>query len=87
MILPTHKLTARLNPAKHILGKLPEHVNREPLIQMVRQALIQSDENIIERFFELAGEQPEIVKRILLSSVSGLVNIHVVQSLTTELKR
>ena len=33
---------------------------------------LRSDENIVERFVELAEEQPEVAKRILLSSVSGL---------------
>jgi hypothetical protein len=87
MNLPTDKLTAHLNRAQHTLSELPEHVDREPLIQMALQALMRSDENVVERFIELAEEQPEVAKRILLSSVSSLVNLHVVHSLTAQLKR
>ena len=56
MNLPTDKLTAHLNRAKHTLSELPEHVDREPLIQMALQALMQSGENIVERFIQLAEE-------------------------------
>jgi len=87
MSIPTDKLTAHLSRAKHTLSELPEHVDREPLIQMALQALMQPGENIVERFSQLAEEQPEVAKRILLSSVSGLVNLHVVHSVSAELKR
>ena len=70
-----------------VSSELPEQVDREPLIQMALQALMRSDENVVERFIELAEEQPEVAKRILLSSVSSLVNLHVVHSLTAQLKR
>jgi hypothetical protein len=49
--------------------------------------LMESGDNIVDRFIELAEEQPEVAKRILLSSVSGLVNLHVVHSLNAKLKR
>ena len=42
---------------------------------------------IVEEFSRLVDEQPEIAKRILLSSVSALVNLHVVDNLTAELRR
>ena len=66
---------------------LPDHVDREPLVQMALQALMESGDNVVERFIELAEEQPEVVNRILLSSVSSLVILHVVHNLTAELKR
>ena len=47
---------------------------------------MRSDENVVERYIELAEEQPEVAKRILMSSVSNLVNLHVVYSLNAELK-
>ncbi len=87
MSLPTEKLTAHLTDAKQALALLPDHVDREPLVQMALQALMESGDNVVERFIELADEQPEVAKRILLSSVSSLVNLHVVHNLTAELKR
>ena len=66
---------------------LPDHVEREPIVQLALTQLMQSGDDIVERFQQLVEEQPEIAKRVLLSSVSSLVNLHVVQFVTAELKR
>ena len=87
MTISTDKLTARLVEAKNALSLLPDHVNREPAVQAALQELMQSGEDIVERFQQLVEEQPEIAKRVLLSSVSSLVSLHVVQNVTAELKR
>ena len=76
--LPTDKLTA----AKATLAEL-----REPRIQAALQKLMSAELGIVEEFSRLVDEQAEIAKRILLSSVSWLVKLHVVDNLTAELKR
>ena len=63
MSLPTEKLTAHLTDAKQALALLPDHVDREPLIQMALQALMESGDNVVERFIELAEEQPEVFRK------------------------
>jgi len=69
------------------LALLPDHIDREPLVQMALEALMESGDNIVERFIELTDEQPEVSKRILLSSISSLVNLHVVHNLTATAAR
>ena len=87
MSIPTDKLTEHLTNAKHALTLLPDHVDRDPIVQLALTQLMQSGDDIVERFQQLVEEQPEIAKRVLLSSVSSLVNLHVVQFVTAELKR
>ncbi len=86
MSIPTNKLVEHLTDAKHALNCLPNHVERDPAIQTALQELMQSGDNVVERFQQLVDEQPDVAKRVLLSSLSSLVNLHVVQSLTAELK-
>ena len=85
--LSNDKLTEHLTDAKHALSLLPDHVDNEPAIQLALQALMEAREDIVERFQRLVDECPEVAKRVLLSSVSSLVNLHVVQSVTAELNR
>ena len=85
MSIPTDKLTQHLTDAKQTLDLLPGHIDREPAMQLTQ--LMQSGDNIVKPFQQLADEQPEPSTRVLLSSVSSLENLHVVQSITAELKR
>ena len=87
MSISTDKLTEHLTRAKYVLSELPGHIDREPLIQAALEELMQSGDNVVERFHALADEQPEMAKRVLMASVSGLVNLHVVHSVSGELKR
>ena len=85
--IPTDKLTEYLTRAKNALALLPDHVEREPAIQAALEQLMQAGPNVLARFQQMAEEQPEVATRILLSSASALVNLHVVDSVSAELKR
>ena len=87
MSISTDKPTEHLTRAKYVLSELHGHIDREPLIQAALEEFMQSGDNVVERFHELADEQPEVPKRVLIASVSELVNLHVVHSVSAELKR
>jgi len=85
--IPTDKLNEHLTSAKNTLAMLPDHVEREPALQSALEQLMKAGPNILARFLQMAEEQPEVATRILLSSTSAMVNLHVVDNVSAELKR
>ena len=64
-----------------------ELVDDEPEIRLGLQILLKAGPSIMTTLEGMAEEKPEIAHRVLMSSVSALVNIHVVREITEELQK
>ena len=83
----SEELNEYLVGAQSTLASLMELVDDEPEIRLGLQSLLKAGPSIMTTFQRMAEEKPEIAHRVLTSSVSALVNMHVVREITQELQK
>jgi hypothetical protein len=83
----TEELNEYLTGAQSTLAGLMELVDNEPEIRLGLQSLLKTGPSIMTTFQRMAEENPKIAHRVLMSSVSALVNMHVVREITEELQK
>jgi len=81
------ELNEYLAGAQSTLAGLMGLVDDEPDIRLGLQRLLKAGPSIMTTFQKMAEEKPEIAHRVLMSSVSALVNMHVVREITEELQK
>ena len=83
----TEELNEYLSGAQATLAGLMELVDDEPEIRLGLQNLLRTGPSIMTTFQRMAEEKPEVAHRVLMSSVSALVNMHVVREITEKLQK
>ena len=85
--MEAEELNEYLVGAQATLTGLMQLVDDDPEIRLGLQNLLKSGPSIMTTFQRMADEKPEIAHRVLTSSVSALVNMHVVREITDELQK
>jgi hypothetical protein len=85
--MKTEELNEYIVGAQTTLSGLMQLVDDEPEIRLGLQGLLKAGPSIMTTFQRMAEEKPEIANQVLVSSVSALVNMHVVREITEELKK
>ena len=85
--MTSEELNEYLIGAQETLAGLMQLVDDAPEIGLGLQNLLKAGPSIMTTFQRMTDEKPEIAHRVLMSSVSALVNMHVVREITDELQK
>ena len=85
--MEAEQLNEYLVGAQETLSGLMQLVDDEPEMRLGLQSLLKAGPSIMTTFLSMAEEKPEIAQRLLMSTVSALVNMHVVREITEELRK
>jgi hypothetical protein len=75
-----------LRNAEIMLQSLPDQINGNPVLQEAITDVMKGDVDALERFEKLIAKNRPLANQILLSAVSALTNLQVVNGIKSELR-